>query len=62
MTVGNASGIDEILNEVWKFGRKELRKWAWIIYNRVWKGEGWSEIWREGIVVRTVQKGKGEGV
>lgn len=42
--------------EIW---RKEVRKWLWEICNRVWKGEGWPEDWREGIVVPILKKGRG---
>ena len=30
--------------------------------NRVWNGEGWPEIWKEGIVVPIVKKGDGSNV
>lgn len=43
-----AAGIDEILNEVWKYGREKMKVWK--MCNRVSKGEGWPEIWKEGLV------------
>jgi len=45
---GKAAGGDGILNEIWKYGGKEIREWLWKICNKVWKGKGWPEEWREG--------------
>lgn len=56
---GKSAGGDDIVNEVWKYGGGEVREWLWKICNRVWKGECWSEEWREGIVVPILKKGKG---
>jgi len=50
------------VNEVWKFGGKEVKEWLWKICNKVWRGGGWPEEWREGIVVPIVKKGEGEKV
>ena len=33
-----AAGIDEIPNDVWKYGGKEMREWIWVMCNKVWKG------------------------
>lgn len=30
--------------------------------NRVWRGEGWPERWKEGIIVQLVKKGTGDRV
>ncbi|XP_024867350.1 uncharacterized protein LOC112451550, partial [Temnothorax curvispinosus] len=57
-----AMGSDEIPNEVWKFGEEVVKEWLWEVCNRVWKGEGWPEDWREGIIVPIEQKGEGERV
>ena len=57
-----AAGIDEMPIEVWKYGGKEMREWVWIMCNRVWKGEGWSNVCKEGVVVPIVKRGKGEEV
>lgn len=55
-------GKDEIPNEVWKYGGEEMKEWAWEICNRVWRGEGWPEEWKEGIIIPIQKKGKGEEV
>lgn len=42
------AGIDGIPGEAWKYGGTNTMEWTWIFYNRVWKGEGWPEEWKEG--------------
>ncbi|KAL6262984.1 hypothetical protein P5V15_005775 [Pogonomyrmex californicus] len=37
---GKAAGGDGIVNEVWKYGGKEVREWLWEICNKIWKEEG----------------------
>ena len=59
---GKAGGSDGIQNEVWKYGGEEVEKWLWVVCNRVWRGEGWPEGWKEGIVVPVLKKGAGERV
>ncbi|XP_067214151.1 uncharacterized protein [Linepithema humile] len=59
---GKAAGIDEIPAEVWKYGGEELEEWVWGFCNRVWKGEGWPENWKEGVIVPIMKKGEGEKV
>ena len=54
-----ATGEDEIPNEVWKYGGEEVLEWAWEMCNRVWRGEGWPEGWKEGIIAPTKRKGDG---
>lgn len=54
-----AAGVDEVPNEIWKYCGNELKEKTWIICNTVWRGEGWTEIRRERIVVPIVKKGKG---
>jgi len=51
-----------IVNEVWKYGGEEVRKWLWEICNGVWRGESWPDEWREGIVVPIVKKREGKKV
>ena len=58
---GKVAGGDGIPNEVWKYGGSEVEEWLWGICNRVWRGEGWPEGWREGVVV-PVMKGRGAKV
>jgi len=59
---GKAVGSDGIENEAWKYGGEGLKKKAWQICNKVWRGEGWPESWREGIIVPIVKKGQGTKV
>lgn len=58
LKTGKAIGRDGIPNEAWKFGGEEMEKWIWKIYNRVWKGESWSEQWKEGEIVPIIKKGE----
>lgn len=39
-----------------------VREEMWVLTNRVWKGEGWPEDWRTGIIVPLVKKGEGKMV
>jgi len=48
--------------KVWKFGDKTVEEWARDICNRVWKGEGWPEVWKEREIVPVIKKGKGKMV
>ncbi|XP_071572942.1 uncharacterized protein [Temnothorax nylanderi] len=59
---GKAMGRDGIPSEVWKRGGKELEIWAWRFINRIWKGGGWPENWKEGIIAPIVKKGEGKRV
>jgi len=62
LRLNKAVDLDGIPNEVWRYGREEIRKWAWEICNRVWRGEGWPEGWKEGIIAPIVKKGEGDKV
>ncbi|KMQ82370.1 endonuclease-reverse transcriptase, partial [Lasius niger] len=59
---GKASGADGVPNEVWKLGGERIEEWAWRFCNRVWRGEGWPEQWKDGVIVPLVKKGGGERV
>ncbi|XP_024876545.1 vicilin-like seed storage protein At2g18540 [Temnothorax curvispinosus] len=59
---GKAMGRDGIPGEAWKYGGKELETWAWRYINRVWKGGGWPENRKEGLIAPIVKKGKGKKV
>lgn len=37
-----------------------MEEWIWEFCNRVWKGEGWPEEWKEGIIVRIAKKNNGK--
>jgi len=56
---GKAAGADGLPNEVWKCGEKRIEEWIWGFCNRVWRGEGWPEQWKDGIIVPLVKKGAG---
>lgn len=43
-------------------GGEELEDWIKGFCNRIWKGEGWPEEWKEGVIVPIVKKGEGERV
>jgi len=39
-TEGKVMGVDEIRNEVCKYGRgEEVERWIWGLCNKVWKGK-----------------------
>ncbi|XP_067217103.1 LINE-1 retrotransposable element ORF2 protein [Linepithema humile] len=59
---GKAMGVDGIPGEAWKYGGEEVEEWVWSWCNRVWRGEGWPERWKEGVVVPIRKKGEGEKV
>lgn len=50
--------MDGMANEVWKYGRGRVKEWIWKFCNRVWKGEGRPEIWKEGMTVPIFKKGE----
>jgi len=40
---GKAAGkcrVDEVLDEVWRYGGEKLTEWTKVFCNRIWKGEG----------------------
>lgn len=49
-------------NEIWKYGGERVKEWSWRFCNRVWKGEGWPEKWKDGVVVPILKKGEGDVV
>jgi len=59
---GKAMGLDGIPGEAWRYGGEEVEKWIWEYCNEVWRGEGWPEGWKEGMVVPIIKKGEGERV
>lgn len=59
---GKAAGSDRQENEIWRLGGEEVREKLWEICVGVWKGEGFPEEWREGVVVPVLKKGKGDRV
>jgi len=62
LRVNKAVGLDGIPNEVWRYGGEEIRKLAWEICKRVWRGEGWPEGWKEGLIEQKKKKGEGDKV
>jgi len=59
---GKAMGRDGIPGEAWKYGGEALEEWIWNLCNGVWKGAGWPEGWKEGVVVPVLKKGEGESL
>jgi len=55
-----ATGVDGVPGEVWRYGGEDLTDWARDFCNKVWKGEGWPEEWKEGVIVPVFKKGKGK--
>lgn len=62
LRVRKAAGRDEVPDEVWKYGGEEVEEWVWRYCNGVWKGGGWPEEWKEGVIIPIVKKGEGERV
>jgi len=60
--VEKAMGVDGIPNEVWKYGGEKLEDRIRQFCNRVWRGEGWPEMWKEGIIIPLVKKEEKEKV
>lgn len=51
--------MDGITNEVWRYEeRREMREWVRKFCNRVRKGVGWPEGWKEGVLVPILKKGE----
>lgn len=44
-------GIDELSGEIWKYDGREMENWVGWVCNRIWRGRGQPEMWREGIIV-----------
>jgi len=53
---GKAAGEDGLPNEVWIEGGKGLKEAVGNVCKRVWRGEGFPERWREGIIVPIAKK------
>jgi len=51
---GKVAGADGVPNEVWKCGSERIEDWIWGFCNKVWRGEGWPEQWKDGIIVPLV--------
>lgn len=39
-----------------------MRRWAWRVCNKVWKREGSTEEWKEGIIIAIIKKRRGEAI
>ena len=58
MKGNKATGEDDMESEAVKYGEEGVRKEIWKICNKVWRGEGWPEGWRTGLVVPLIKKGE----
>lgn len=47
---------------MWRYGGEDIEDWAWNFCNKIWRGEGWLESWKEGIIIPIAKKGEGKGV
>ncbi|KYN06768.1 hypothetical protein ALC62_02276 [Cyphomyrmex costatus] len=55
---GKAAGADELRNEVWLAGGVKVEKKLKEVINKVWKGEGFPDKWRVGVVVPIWKRGE----
>lgn len=54
--------VDGIPSEIWKYSGEKMKEWVWRFYNRIWRGEGWIEKWKKGVIVPMIKKGEGRKV
>ncbi|TGZ53811.1 hypothetical protein DBV15_10472 [Temnothorax longispinosus] len=47
---GKAAGPDGIRNEAWKFCKRQVRERLKEVIKGVWRGEGWPDSWKEGVI------------
>lgn len=52
-----AAGIDGITGEAWKFSKGKIKRKLNEMVKRIWRGEGFPEEWREGIITPIYKKG-----
>jgi len=52
-----SAGIDGIRNEAWKYASDKVKERLREILNKIWRGEGWPEEWKEGIICPIFKKG-----
>lgn len=56
---GKTSEIDGVQNEIWRYGGEDVERWVEEFCNKVWRGKGWPEGWKEGIAVPIRKKREG---
>lgn len=54
---GKAMGLDGIPGEVWEYGGRE--EWVWNCCNRISRGEGWPDGWKEEAKIPIVKRREG---
>lgn len=59
---GKAAGEDEVENEVWIHGGGIVLDRITKVINKVWRGEGFPEGWKEGIISPIFKKGDRDNV
>ena len=58
---GKAGGSHGLSNEIWFYSSGETRRKFRKVVKRVWKGEGFPEEWKEGLITPIFKKGKKRG-
>lgn len=59
---GKAAGEDELENEAWIYGEGKVLTGITKLINKVWRGEGLPERWKEGIISPIFKKGDRDNV
>lgn len=57
-----ASGEDQLENEAWIYGGEKVVERLTEIINKVWKGEGFPDRWKEGVISPIFKKGDRDNV
>lgn len=59
---GKAAGEDKLENKVWIYGGKKITERITILINKVWKGEGLPDGWKERIISPIFKKGNRDNI
>lgn len=57
MKIKKAAGADGIAGEAWIYSKGEIREKLKEVIWRVWKGKGFPEEWRYGVITPIYKKG-----
>jgi len=53
-----ARGVDDIAGEAWLYSNGRIKKRLKDLLKRIWKGEGFPEEWRKGVITPIHKKGE----